>query len=118
MTQNSIAAFNSTVELRQTNKQKVFECLKENPNSSRFEVGRLTGLGGFESQRRISDLVNNGKVIITGSRKHFNNEVSLYSVKNQLELFPVEKRPSFAKWAKQEFPEIWEKYRVLILHEL
>ncbi len=118
MTTNSINAYNSTVELRQTNKQKVLECLGTERNQSRFEIGRKTGLGGFESQRRISDLLNDGKVIITGSRKHGNNEISLYSVKEQLELFQIEKKPSFAKWAKKEHPEIWQKYEVLILHEL
>jgi hypothetical protein len=117
MTQNSITTYNSTVELRQTNKQKVFDCLKENPNSSRFEVGRLTGLGGFESQRRISDLVNDGKVIITGSRKHFNNEVSLYSVKSQMQLFD-NKKISLRKWLKKEYPEILAKYEILIEHKL
>jgi hypothetical protein len=118
MTNNSINAFYSTVEMRQTNKQKVLECLKTERNQSRLEVGRKTGLGGFESQRRLSDLMNEGKIIITGRRKHGKHEISLYSVTEQLELFTVKNRPSFAKWAKQTHPEIWEKYRVLILKEL
>lgn len=54
--------------------------MKIERNQSRFEVGRRTGLGDIESQRRLSDLVNDGKAVITGSRKHFQNEVSLYSV--------------------------------------
>lgn len=118
MTTNSINTYHQTSEMRQTNKQKVFECLKTERNQSRFEIGRKTGLGGFESQRRLSDLMNEGKIIITGSRKHGEHEISLYSVVEQLELFPVEKRPSFAKWVKKEHSEIWEKYRILILKEL
>ena len=117
MTANSIEAYNSTTELRQTNKQKVFEALNQEPNSSRFEVGRLTGLGGFEAQRRLSDLMNDGKVVITGSRKHGNNEVSLYSVKSQLELFD-RKRPRLRAWLKNHYPEILTKYEILIEHRI
>ena len=117
MTANSIEAFHSTVELRQTNKQKVLEALKKEPNSSRFEVGRLTGLGGFESQRRLSDLMNDGKITITGSRKHGNNEVSLYSIKQQMELFDS-KRPRLRAWLKVNYPEILTKYEVLIEHKI
>ena len=100
MTTNSINTFNETVELRKTNKEKVFEVLKSERNQSRFEVGRKTGLGDWESQKRISDLVNDGKVVITGSRKHFNHDISLYSVKEQLTLYPVEKPEKLAAWIK------------------
>jgi len=105
MTTNSNAAYNSTAELRKTNKQKVYECLKKEANQSRFEVGRVTGLGDWEAQKRICDLVNDGKVIITGSRKHFNCDISLYSVVSQLQLFPV-KKVRLRTWLKKEHPEI------------
>ena len=112
MTTNSIQTFNSTVELRKTNKEKVFECLKIERNQSRFEIGRRTGLGDIESQRRLSDLVNDGKAIITGSRKHFEHKVSLYSVKEQLTLYQVENPKKLAEWLKQVHPKIFEEYEV------
>ena len=118
MTTNSLNTFHQTTELRQTNKQKVLEALRAEDNQSRFEVGRHTGLGDWEAQKRISDLVNDGKVVITGSRKHGNNEISLYSIKKQLSLFPEKKKPSLRNWLKKEYPEILYKYELLIKHEL
>jgi len=118
MTENSTNAYIQTEELRQSNKNKVFEALKTERNQSRFEIGRKTGLGDIESQRRLSDLYNEGKAIITGSRKHFNQEVSLYSVKDQLDLFPKKKKPRLRKWLEQEAPELLTKYDVLYNHAL
>lgn len=112
MTTNSIKTFNETVELRKTNKQKVFDALKIERNQSRFEVGRRTGLGDIESQRRLSDLVNDGKAVITGSRKHFKHDVSLYSAKQQLTLYQKEKPQKLAEWLKNNHPEISDKYKI------
>jgi len=117
MTNNSNTAYNSTAELRATNAKKVFEALQTEPNQSRFEIGRKSGLGDIESQRRLSDLVNDGKVIITGSRKHFKCDISLYSVLLQTELFPV-KKVRLRAWLKKEFPEVLAKYELLINHNL
>lgn len=111
MTANSIETFNATSEIRQLNKAKVFAALLAERNQSRFEIGRKTGLGDIEAQRRLSDLVNEDKVEITGSRKHFKRDVSLYSVKEQLTIF--EKKVSLRKWLKKEHPEILEQYEKL-----
>ena len=110
MTENSIDAFNSTVELRQTNKNKVLEALKTENNQSRFEIGRKTGLGDIEAQRRLSDLYNEGSVVITGSRKHFKLDVSLYSIKRQLELYPIKKKPTLKEFITKYYPEILKEY--------
>ena len=117
MTANSIETYHQTTELRQTNKTKCLEALRTERNQSRFEIGRKTGLGDIEAQRRLSDLVNEDKATITGSRKHGLCEVSLYSEVSQLQLFNT-KKLSLRQWLKREHPEIWEKYKTLILHEL
>jgi len=114
MTENSIKAYNQTAKLQQSNKEKVLQALRKEGNHSRFWVGRETGLGHLESQRRLSDLVNEDKVVITGSRKHFNQDISLYSIKDQGTLFPVEKQLSLRQWLKKEFPEILYKYEILV----
>ena len=109
MTANSIETFHATSEIRQLNKQKVFQALLAERNQSRFEIGRKTGLGDIEAQRRLSDLVNEDKVEITGSRKHFKRDVSLYSVKQQLTMF--KKKITLRKWLKNNHPEILEQYK-------
>lgn len=114
MTENSIEAFHATKELREKNKQLVFNALLKHPRSSRFCIGRITGLGDIESQRRISDLVNKDKTIIAvGKRKHFKRNVSLYSVKDQLELYPTEKKPTIRQFFKDEAPELLKKFDAL-----
>lgn len=112
MTANSNAAYFSTSEMRQTNKKRVLEALMVESNQSRFEIGRRTGLGGFEAQRRLSDLLNEGKIKITGNRKHGKNEVSLYSVVDSFELFFF-KKPGLRQWLKINHPEILVKYEKL-----
>ena len=112
MTANSNKAYFTTYKIRQTNKKRVLEALMIEPNQSRFEIGRRTGLGGFEAQRRLSDLLNEGKIKITGSRKHGKNEVSLYSVVDSFELFCF-KKLGLREWVKINHPEILKKYENL-----
>jgi predicted HTH transcriptional regulator len=111
MTENSIETFHATKEMRSKNEKIVFEALLKHPRSSRFYIGRITGLGDIEAQRRLSDLVTNGSVVVTGKRKHGKNNVSLYSVKDQLELYPDKKKPPLRSWLKKKYPEILEEYR-------
>lgn len=118
MTQNSKEAFVNGKEQRETNKKLVLNALKNNPNRSRFSIGAKTGLGDIESQRRLSDLYNEGKIVITGTRKHFKSNVSLYSLKDQLELFTIEKKPSLRQFFNEEAPELLHKYDVLYSHKL
>ncbi len=118
MTTNSKKTFLQTVESRLSNKEKCLEALRTEPNQSRFEIGRKTGLGDIEAQRRLSDLYNDEKIDITGSRKHGEHDVSLYSVRSQLSLFPNKKPPTLKAWLKENHPDILHKYNVLIKHEL
>ena len=111
MTTNSLKTYAETEQLRQTNKEKVFEVLKTERNQSRFEIGRKSGLSDIESQRRLSDLVNDGKAVITGSRKHFEHDVSLYSAKEQFSLFNT-KPKSLKSWLKESHPETLEQYKI------
>jgi len=110
MTKNSMDAFASTEQMRLKHKQRVLIALKNNPKSSRFSIGRITGLGDIEAQRRISELMNEKLVEITGSRLHLGNYISLFSVKEQLELFPKVKKPGLKRWLKTEHPEILDLY--------
>ena len=118
MTENSIEAFNATKEQRKINKQIVFNALLKHTRSSRFCIGRITGLGDIEAQRRISDLVTDEKVIAVGKRKHFKRNVSLYSVKDQLTLYPAIKKLTLKQFLEKEHPDILHKYKALHCHEL
>jgi hypothetical protein len=117
MTENSNEAFHATKEQRAKNELLVFNALLKNPRSSRFCIGRITGLGDIEAQRRISDLVSNDKVVIVGKRKHFKRNISLYSVKDQMELYPTEKKLTYIQYCKTR--EDWKHiYEALINHKI
>jgi hypothetical protein len=117
MTEYSIEAYKATTKQREKNREIVLKALLKHPRSSRFCIGRITGLGDIEVQRRISDLVNVDKVIAVGKRKHFKRNISLYSVKDQLELYPTEKKLTFIQYANTR--EDWKHiYEAVVNHEL
>lgn len=118
MTQNSIEAFKATSGQRAKNKQLVFDALKANPKSTRFRIGEITGLGDIEAQRRISDLVNEGKVVIVGKRKHFKCYVSTYSIKQQLEIPLPDKKQTINAFLKEHYPHILIEYKERNNHKL
>lgn len=118
MTKSSKEAFFKNAEKRATNKELVIEALKLNPNRSRFGIGEITGLGHLEAQRRLSDLKNEDRVIETGTRKHGNCEISLYSLKLQLELYPRKPKPTLKQFIESEAPHLLHKYDALYNHKL
>ena len=112
---NSIAAYTNPNNQAKFNIQKaqIYRLLLKNPNHSRFFVGKHLGISSHASQKRLSDLKNEGTIYVSGSRKHGENRVSTYSVVTQLSMYPPQKKLSFRKWAEKYHPEIVHKYEAL-----
>ena len=117
MTQNSTSAFLQHVAKIGTNKEKILETLKRYPNITRFSVGRITGMGHLEAQRRLSDLKNEGKVYESGSRKHGKNRISTYSLITQQSLFTT-KHKTLKEFIQEEYPDIYSIWDTLYNHKL
>lgn len=99
-------------------KAKIVRYLKDNPNRSRFSTGDHLGISSHASQKRLSDLVNEGTIKVTGNRKHGDNTISLYSLTEQLHLFSIPKKPSLSKFLKENYPHILFEYKARFNHEL
>jgi hypothetical protein len=112
MTQASKEAFINHLSQMETNKEKITAVLERYPDITRFAVGRLTGIGHLEAQRRLSDLKNENKVYESGTRKHGINRVSTYSLVRQLSWVNSARIPC-SKWLKQKYPNIWHEYNML-----
>ena len=117
---NSLSAYFDESNQRKFKSQKaqIVRLLTSNPNHSRFYVGKMIGISDHAAQKRLSDLITEGTIFISGERKHGDNTISLYSIKQQLELYPVKKKPTLIKFLEDEYPDILHKYNALVNHEL
>jgi hypothetical protein len=68
-------------------------------------------------QKRLSDLKNLGFVEEAGETNESGNMCATYRIKEQLNMFYIEKLP-LRKWLAREFPEVLHKYEVLIERKL
>lgn len=89
-----------------TQKAKIVQVLKDNPNHSRFYLGLKLGINDHGIQKRLSDLVNEGTVTVTGERKHGDNTISLYSLSDQLQLFSIPQKQTINAFLKEHYPHI------------
>jgi len=78
------------------------------------QLAAKIGLKPEQVWKRLSELHTENMIAIAGTTDTY----SRYKLVREPGLFPVEKKPTFTDWAKQNEPEIWRKYRVLIWHEL
>jgi len=110
---NSLAAYFDESNQRKFKSQKaqIVRLLTSDPNHSRFYVGYLLGISSHAAQKRLSDLINEETIFVSGERKHGENTVSLYSIKQQLDLYPPEKKPPLKEWLKKEYPNILAEYK-------
>jgi predicted ArsR family transcriptional regulator len=117
---NSLSAYFDESNQRKFKSQKaqIVRLLTSNPNHSRFYVGKMLGISDHAAQKRLSDLLTEGTIFVSGERKHGYNTISLYSIVQQLELYPGEKKPTLIKFLKDEHPDIFHKYNALYNHKL
>ena len=116
MTNSNQAYINHMPKIK-THKDLILNVLKTFPDITRFSVGRLTGLGHLEAQRRLSELKGENKVYESGSRKHGNNRVSTYSLTTQGVLFDT-KRINLRRWLSDKYPHILFEFDALNNHKL
>ncbi|MCK5605325.1 hypothetical protein KAR91_25760 [Candidatus Pacearchaeota archaeon] len=117
--QNSITAYTNPNNQKKFNTQKaqIVRLLIDNPNHSRFYLGLRLGIGDHGIQKRLSDLYNEGIIQVSGSRKHGENTISLYSVVSQLSMFQ-EKKPTLRQFIKKEYPNVLHEFNARYNFEL
>ena len=105
---NSLSAYFDESNQRKfkSQKAKIVRYLKGNPNRSRFSTGNHLGISSHSAQKRLSDLINEGTIKVTGERKHGENTISLYSLMEQLQLFDIPKKANINVFLKEYYPHI------------
>ncbi len=114
MNQNSLDTYYNEENQRTFNshKAKIVRELRKAPGLSRWQLSSRLGINNHGIQKRLSDLSNDGIVEICGTTLYRGNPNSLYKVKDQLPLFPIEKT-TLRKWLKYNYPNIMHEFEIL-----
>lgn len=117
---NSISAYFDENNQKKFKSQKaqIVRYLKDNPNRSRFSTGDCLRISSHAAQKRLSDLVNEGTIRVTGERKHGNNTISLYSLLNQLQLFGIPQKQTITSFLKEHYPHVLIEFNGRNNHKL
>ncbi len=116
---NSITAYCNPNNQKKFNSERamIARDLLLKSNQSRLNLGRRLGINDIEVQRRLSDMKRDGEVQVTGSRKHGENTISLYSLTSQLSMFP-DKKLTLRQYFSKEAPDLLHKFDALYKHQL
>lgn len=120
MSTNSIEAFNKPGNkvARWTHRRIISHFLmtsKERLTSR--EIAARTRLNHSQVHKRISELIDEGKIVVCGVKLEGKNHNGVYKFNPEPVLFPVRKI-TLRQWLKQNNPEILHKYEIIIEHKL
>lgn len=117
---NSLAAYfdESNQRTFKGHKAQIIRYLSLNPLKTTHQVAFNIGLTNEKVSKRLTDSDNSDIFEAVQGGFHNGNPCALYRIKEQLNLFPVEKKIPLRKWLEKEFPEILFKYNVLKRHDL
>ena len=114
MNQNSLQAYFDESNQRKFNshKAKIIRELKEIPNQHSYQLANNIILSNEATKKRLTDLLNEGSIEVSGSVEYYGNNVSLYRVKTDHKIDFICKVP-FKKWVKDTYPEVLKQYNLL-----
>ena len=114
MKQNSLKAYFDESNQRKFNSHKaiIFRELSKTPYQHSYQIARNVKLVNEEVKKRLTDLLNEGSIMVTGSVEYYGNSVSLYRVKTDHEIDSVRK-PTLRNWLKDRHHEILKQYDLL-----
>ena len=117
-TQASLQAFSDpeNKQRRITHKQKCYDGLIGKKLTIR-ELAREIGLTYNQTQKRISELMEEQTISICGEKMEEGNDNSIFCINREPLLFQF-KKLSFTEWAKKNRPQWVHEYEVLELHKL
>jgi len=120
MNKNSLSAYfdESNQRTFKSHKARIVRYLSRNPLQTTHQVSANIGLTNEQANKRLSDSDNSDIFEAVQGGTHNGNPCALYRIKEQLSMFPVEKKISLRKWLENEYPEILHKYELLINHKL
>lgn len=114
MNQNSLQAYFDESNQRKFNshKARIIRSLKEIPNQHSYHLSMRVRLSNEAAKKRITDLLNEGFIEVSGSVDYYGNTVSTYRIKEQL-TFLCDRKPTLRSWMKENHPENLKEYDLL-----
>ena len=82
-----------------------------NPRQHSYKLALRLGLSNEAVKKRLNDLINDKVIEICGDIDYCGNTQSLYKIRDQLSMFPVEKKLTLGQYLKKNHPEIYEEYK-------
>lgn len=99
-----------------THRNIIVEAMKDGLKRGYKEIAFKVRLKEEQVWKRVSELESDGRLINVGTVKINGRENTLYQYNfNHL---PATKKQSLKDWLKKEHPEILNKYKILVQHEL
>ena len=114
MKQNSLKAYFDESNQRKFNshKAKIIRELKEIPNQHSYQLANNIILSNEATKKRLTDLLNEGSIEVSGSVEYYGNMVSTYRIKEQLTFF-CDRKLTLRNWMKDRYPENLKEYDLL-----
>ena len=120
MNKNSLSAFFDESNRRtfKSHKARLVRELSRNPNQHTHQLALKMGLSNEQVNKRLSDSDNSDIFETNGNTTYRGNSIALYKIKDQLSMFPLEKKISLRNWLKNDYPEILFEYEAMIEHKI
>ena len=109
MTAQSKQAFAESKEVRQTQKKIILKAFLMGFKGTNRELAQHAGLSYETCHKRTAELLQESKIIITGSVDVDGYQNSVYKLNNEPELF-VCKKLTLRQWMKINHPEILQQH--------
>lgn len=112
MTAQSKQAFAESKQTRWTHRNILFNQFKRGFKGTNRELAKVVVLPYESVHKRTAELLQEGKIIITGSVDCDGYQNSVYCLNKEPELF-VCKKLTLRQWLKNQHPEILEQFEKL-----
>lgn len=118
--QNSLSAYfdESNKRTFKSHKARLIRELSKNPGQHTHQLALKLRLSNEQVNKRLSESANSDIFETCGNTTYFGNPIALYKLKDQLSMFPVEKKLSLRKWIEKNHPSIIFEYEALINHSI
>lgn len=120
MNKNSLKAYFDKSNKRTFNSHKgmIVRELRLRPNQHSRELAIRLRLSNEAIKKRLTDLKEDDLIEVAFDTVFMGQTVGVYRIKEQLQMFPKEEKPSLRKWLDMNHPEILFKYNALFNHEI
>ena len=112
MNNNSLSAYFDKNNQRtfKSHKAKIIRELYRKPLQHTHQIALKLSMTNEQVNKRVCEAANSDIFETCGNTVHRGNTIALYKLKDQLSIFPNEKKLSLKKWLENNYPEKIKEY--------